>query len=226
MPIEAIVFDFDGVIIDTETPDFATWQQEFRVQGVELSRELWSGYIGASIGSFDIYSHLEELTGRGLDRDEVGARRRRRYLDQVNANPLLPGVMDYLTTARRLGIRVGIASNSTREWVEGHVEHRGLGAYIDAIKTRDDVRAVKPAPDVYVAALDAVGVPPARAVAVEDSLTGAAAAVAAGLFCVVVPNGMTESMGFGRFDLRLGSLAEMALPDLVDVASGREGGSV
>ena len=219
--VEAIVFDFDGVIIDSETPDFSTWQQEFRAHGVELSRELWSGYIGAGIGSFDIYSHLEELTGRVLDRDDVGARRRRRYLDAVDANPILPGVMDCLTTARRLGIRVGIASNSTREWVEGHVERRGLSSYIDAIRTRDDVKEVKPAPDVYLAALDAVGVPPERAVAVEDSPTGAAAAVAAGLFCVAVPNGMTEAMGFGRVDLRLGSLAEMPLADLLDVAAGR-----
>ena len=223
MSIEAIVFDFDGVIIDTETPDFATWQQEFRAHGVDLSRELWSGYIGASIGSFDIYSHLEELTGHRLDRDEVGARRRRRYLDVVNANPLLPGVMDYLTTARQLGMKVGIASNSSRDWVEGHVAHRELGGYFDAIRTRDDVDAVKPAPDVYLASLDAIGVPPDRAVAVEDSPTGAAAAVAAGLFCVVVPNGMTEAMGFERFDLRLGSLAEMALSDLLDAAAGREG---
>ena len=226
MSIEAIVFDFDGVIIDTETPDFATWQQEFQAHGVELSRELWSGYIGAGVGSFDIYSHLEELTRRVLDRDEVGARRRRRYLDSVNANPILPGVMDYLTTARLMGMNVGIASNSSREWVEGHVAHRGLGGYFDAIRTRDDVRAVKPAPEVYLATLDAIGVPPDRAVAVEDSPTGAVAAVAAGLFCVVVPNGMTEAMGFARFDLRLGSLAEMALPRLLDVASRREGSSV
>ena len=137
-----------------------------------MSRDLWSSYIGARIGSFDIYTHLEELTGRELDRDEVGTRRRRRYLDTVNSNPILPGVMDYLTTARRLGIKVGIASNSTREWVEGHVERRGLGGYIDAIRTRDDVSAVKPAPDVYLAALEAVGVHPERAVAVEDSPTG------------------------------------------------------
>ena len=225
MSIEAVVFDFDGVVIDTETPDFTTWQQEFRAHGVELSRELWSGYIGAGIGSFDIHSHLEELTGRVLDKDEVGTRRRRRYLEAVDANPILPGVTDYLATARRLGIGVAIASNSSREWVTGHLERLGLGGYFDAIRTRDDVSAVKPAPDVYLAALDAVGVPPDRAVAVEDSPTGATAAVAAGLFCVVVPNGMTEAMGFGQVDLRLGSLAEMALPDLLELAAGREGGS-
>lgn len=223
MPIEAVVFDFDGVIIDTETPDFTTWQEEFRAHAVELSRDLWSGYIGAGTGTFDIYSHLEELTGRALDRDEVGPRRRGRYLEAVNANPLLPGVMDYLSEARRLGMRVAIASNSSRDWVEGHVAHRGLGRYFDAIRTRDDVEAVKPAPDVYLAALDAVGVPPERAVALEDSPTGAAAAVAAGLFCVTVPNGMTEGMEFARYDLRLGSLTEVALPDLLGVASSREG---
>ena len=220
MSVEAIVFDFDGVVIDTETPDFTTWRDEFRAHGVELSRELWSGYIGAGIGSFDIHSHLEELTGRALDTDEVRTRRRRRYLEAVDANPILPGVMDYLETARRLGLRVAIASNSSRDWVVGHVERRGLGGYFDAIRTRDDVSATKPAPDVYLAALDAVGVPPERAVAVEDSPTGAAAAVAAGLFCVVVPNGMTEAMEFAGYDLRLGSLAEMVLPDLLDTASG------
>ena len=174
----------------------------------------------AGIGSFDIHSHLEELTGRVLDTDEVRIRRRRRYLEAVDANPILPGVMDYLETARRLGLRVAIASNSSRDWVVGHVEWRGLGGYFDAIRTRDDVSATKPAPDVYLAALDAVGVPPERAVAVEDSPTGAAAAVAAGLFCVVVPNGMTEAMEFAGYDLRLGSLAEMVLPDLLDTASG------
>ena len=225
MPVEAIVFDFDGVIIDTETPDFTTWQDEFRAHGVELSRDLWSGYIGAGVGDFDIYSHLEELTGRPLDRDEVGPRRRGRYLEAVNANPLLPGVMDYLATARRLGLKVAIASNSSRDWVEGHVAHRGLEGYIDAIRTRDDVTAVKPAPDVYLAALDAVGVPPDRAMAIEDSPTGAAAAVAAGLFCVAVPNGMTEGMVFGEVGLRLGSLVEMGLPELLELASGREGSS-
>ena len=186
-----------------------------------MSRELWSGYIGSGVGSFDIYRHLEELTERALDRDEVGPRRRGRYLDAVDANPLLPGVTDYLSTARRLGLRVAIASNSTGEWVEGHVERRGLGAYFEAIRTSDDVEAIKPAPDVYLAALDAVGVPPERAVAVEDSPTGAAAAVAAGLFCVAVPNGMTEEMEFGHVDLRLGSLAEMALPELLGMATGR-----
>ncbi len=223
MSIEAVVFDFDGVIIDTETPDFTTWQDEFRDHGVELSRDLWSGYIGSSVGTFDIYSHLEELTGQTLDRDEVGPRRRGRYLEAVNANPLLPGVMDYLSAARRLGLRVAIASNSSRDWVEGHVERRQLGGYFDAIRTRDDVEAVKPAPDVYLAALDAVGAPPERAMAVEDSPTGAAAAVAAGLFCVAVPNGMTEDMAFGQVDLRLGSLAEMDLRELLGAASRRGG---
>ncbi len=223
MSVKAIVFDFDGVVIDTETPDFTTWQEEFRAHGVELSRDLWSGYIGGGVGAFDIYSHLEELTGRALDRDEVGPRRRGRYLNAVNANPLLPGVMDYLSTAQRLGLKVAMASNSSRDWVEGHVERRGLGGYFDAIRTRDDVEAIKPAPDVYLAALYAVDVPPQRAIAVEDSPTGAAAAIAAGLFCVAVPNGMTEGMEFARYDLRLGSLAEIGLPELLALASSREG---
>ncbi len=217
---QAIVFDFDGVIIDTETPDFVTWRQEFRAHGVELDRGLWSGFIGGGIGSFDICGHLEDLAGRALDRDEVRARRRRNYLEQVHANPILPGVLDYLAGAREMGLKVGVASSSSREWVQGHLERLGLDAGVESVRTRDDVSAVKPDPELYLACLEALGVSADRAIAIEDSAKGMTAALAAGMFCVVVPNPMTEAMDTSRAHLKLRSLADMPLTTLLGIAGG------
>ena len=217
--MEAIVFDFDGVIIDTETPDFATWQEEFRAHGVELDRDLWTGFIGWGIGQFDVHGHLEDLAGRALDMDAVRARRRRNYLERVHASPVLPGVLDYFAEARETGMKIGVASSSSREWVQGHLERLGLAEWVDSVKTRDDVSAAKPDPELYLASLDALGVSAGRAVAIEDSAIGMTAAVAAGLFCVVVPNPMTEGMDTDRAHLRLRSLADMPLQTLLGIAA-------
>ena len=148
--IEALVFDFDGVIIDTETPEFATWQEEFEAHGVELDRALWSTIIGGGLVRFDVLAHLAELVGRDLDGEAIRARRRQRHLDLVDSSPLLPGVVDYLVRATELGPKVGVASSSSRQWVEGHLASRGLLEYVASIKCRDDVDNVKPDPELFL----------------------------------------------------------------------------
>ena len=218
MAIRALVFDFDGIVIDTETPDFVTWREVFEDHGVSLDRELWQGFIGAGLGSFDVYSHLEELVGRPIDSDTVRAERRARYLDVVEANPVLPGVEDLVSEARAAGLKLGVASSSRRDWVEGHLARRGLLGYFDAVRCRDDVAAAKPDPELYTSALAALGVDPACAIAIEDSANGVTAAKRAGMFCVVVPNAMTSSMRLDHADLRLQSLADLSLGDLETIS--------
>jgi len=216
--ITALIFDFDGVIVDTETPDFATWQQEFRAHGVELDRELWSSFIGSSMEGFDICGHLEDLAGQCVDREALQSRRRRRYINLVNSSPVLPGVMEYFDLARRCGMKIGVASSSTRSWVEGHMKRLGLIGCVDSIKTRDNVTNVKPDPELYRLSLDSLGVSSAEGIAIEDSVNGVLSAVTAGLFCVAVPNEMTKSMDMGLAHLKLESLAEMSLKKLIDLA--------
>ena len=124
--IEAVIFDFDGVIIDTETPGYSSWQEVFNAHGVDLDRSLWARFIGGGVETFDVYQHLEDLIGGQLDRDAVRQKRRRRYLSCVESSPVLPGVLDYIQEARELGLKLGVASSSNRAWVEGHLKSRGL----------------------------------------------------------------------------------------------------
>ena len=215
MIIEAVIFDFDGVIIETETPDYETWRDEFVTHGVELDLSLWSGFVGGRPGTFDIYGHLEGLAGYAVDRDLVGKRRRTRYLSRVDSSPILPGVVDYMTGAETLGLKLGVASSSSRQWVEGHLNNRDLMRYVGAVRCRDDVTNVKPDPALFLSAAAALGVAPAHCVVIEDSANGVTAAKRAGMYCVVVPNSMTKDMAVDHADLRLRSLGDVTLSDLI-----------
>jgi HAD superfamily hydrolase (TIGR01509 family) len=146
-------------------------------------------------------------------------RRDARKTELIAALDVMVGVREYVADAKRLGLRLAVASSSSRTWVLGHLERLGLSADWDAVRTRDDVARTKPAPDLYLAAVEALGVAPNEAVAFEDSTNGIAAAKAAGLLCVAVPNALTAGMDLGRADLRLSSLMETPLERLLAVLS-------
>ena len=221
--IEALVFDFDGVIIDTETPQYHTWREVFVAHGVELDRSVWQRIIGGGIGRFDAFEHLEEVVGRRLDREEVFESKRERYEARIQASPVLPGVTDYIEGASELGLGLAVASSSSRDWVEGNLEARGLLERFDHVVCRDDVSNVKPDPELFLTAVGRLGTVPERAVAIEDSLNGVTAAKAAGMFCVAVPNPMTADMPLEGADLRLGALSEMGLRDVLGIVGGAPG---
>ena len=213
--IEALIFDFDGTIFDSETPDFHSWQRTYDEHGVELSFDVWASHIG-TIGTFDPYDYLEKLVGYPLNREMVH-KQRKAYDNQLLAQQaVLPGVHAYLSEARMLGLKVGIASSSDHHWVDGFLAQLELTQAFDVVVCRDDVdNRPKPDPAVYVAAAKALGVAPQRALALEDSANGLAAAKRAGLYCVVVPNQMTHKLDFSGADHRLQTLTEMPLAQLI-----------
>ena len=211
MVIRALVFDFDGLIVDTEGPVHQAWSELYRAHGEELSLDFWQGLIGRASNWFDPLEDLERRLGTPLDRESLSASRRAREQELVAGQPVLPGVREWRREAESLGIAQAVASSSSRAWVTGHLERLDLGANWGAIRCRDDVARAKPDPDLYLAVVAALGVAPAEALAVEDSPNGVEAAKRAGLFCVAVPNPLTASLDLSRADLRLGSLAEMSL---------------
>jgi HAD superfamily hydrolase (TIGR01509 family) len=215
MSILALVFDFDGLILDTETTDFQSWQEVYRAHGCELRLEDWADCVGRPAGHFDPFEHLERLTGVRVERAQIRAQRSARMRELNVLQSVLPGVCDYLHEARELRLKVGLASSSDRAWVHGHLGRLGLLDYFDTIKCVEDTGAHKPDPAPYLAALDTLGVPPARTVAFEDSPHGVAAAKAAGMLCVAVPNSVTRRLGLDRADLVLDSLAALSLPELL-----------
>ncbi len=218
--IRAIVFDFDGLILETEGPSLESWIEIYREYGFQIPLEKWHNDIGSDRG-FEPVDHLAALVGEGLDRAATQDRRDQRKNELIEALDLMEGVRDYIADAQRMGLKLAIASSSSREWVLGHIERLGIHAFWDAVLTRDDVARTKPAPDLYVAAVKALDVQPSQAVALEDSPNGIAAAKEAGLRCVAVPNALTRGLDVSRADVRLTSLAEMPLERLLAVLSAR-----
>lgn len=220
MPIRAVVFDFDGLILDTESTDFQSWQEVFAAHGCELRLDAWADCIGRPAGHFDPYVHLERLSGVPIDRERIRAQRSARLKELNLLQPILPGVLDYLREARGLNLKVGLASSSDRAWVHGHLERLGLLHYFDTIKCVEDTGAHKPDPSPYLAALDALEVAPSEAVAFEDAPHGIAAAKAAGMLCVAVPNPITRQLRLDSADCLLESLASLPLPALLSRLDG------
>ncbi len=216
--VRGLVFDFDGLILETEGPDYRSWRELYEGYGGELPLERWAGLIGTAEHGFDPHAELEAQLGHPLDRAEVRARRRARHAELVAEQGVLPGVLDYIADARRLGLRLGVASSSSREWVAGHLERMGLLASFDALACRGDAPRTKPDPGLYLRVLEVLDLRPGEAIALEDSPNGIAAAKAAGLFCVAVPNDLTRGLPLSGADLRLGSLAELPLPQLLERA--------
>jgi HAD superfamily hydrolase (TIGR01509 family) len=214
--IRAVIFDFDGLILDTEVPEFQTWQEIYQAHGCELALEAWATGLGTSADAFDPCAHLAAQLGLSIDREAVQHRRRQRYRELLKAQSVLPGVREYIAEAKRLGLHLGVASSSSREWVVGHLTELGLSAYFDCIKCRDDVPRVKPDPALYQAVVEAFALQPSQAIALEDSPNGIAAAKRAGLFCVAVPNPLTRQLSLAHADLLVSSLADIPLLQLLE----------
>jgi HAD superfamily hydrolase (TIGR01509 family) len=217
--IRALSFDFDGLILDTETPAFHAWQAIYAEHGCDLSLAAWSACIGTSADAFDPVGDLESQLGKAVDRDAIQTQQQTRERELIDVQPVLPGVADYLIAAKRLGLKVGLASSSSRSWVTGHLSRLKLIQHFDCIQTADDVEFVKPDPALYHLVLDALGSQPNEVIAFEDSPNGILAAKRAGLFCVAVPNAVTRHLTFDHADLTVSSLAEVSLEQLLlDVA--------
>ena len=215
MTTRALIFDFDGLILETEASMYECLSDLFRSHGAELEMEAWSLNIGGNSGGFDVYAHLEEVTGAAIDREALRASVRERHHAMVCELPALEGVLDYVRAAKEMGLKLGVASSSSRSWVGGHLERLGLLPYFDDVRTRDDVERVKPDPELYLASLERLGVEPHEAIALEDSPNGVRAAQAAGIFCVAVPNVITRRLPLEHADLRLESLAAVPLAELL-----------
>jgi HAD superfamily hydrolase (TIGR01509 family) len=213
--IRAVVFDFDGLILDTEAPVLIAWQEAFAAHGCPpITKEEWAQEIGTA-GALDLVALLQARATRAVDLDAMQERRRARRDELLAAELVLPGVLEWLDDAHALGLEVAVASSSPPEWVESHLERLELRHRFVSVVCCADGIAAKPAPDTYLAACAAIDVPPRESLAVEDSPHGVTAAKRAGLRCVAVPHAITEQLDLSHADLRLRSLADVPLHDVI-----------
>jgi HAD superfamily hydrolase (TIGR01509 family) len=217
--IKALIFDFDGLILDTETPEYLVWQTIYQEHGHDLPHDEWGKIIGgAGLSDFDAADHLSRLTQGRLDSAPLRARHRLESDVRIHASSLMPGVIDYIHAAKRHGLKLAIASSSHHAWVDTHAKRLGIFHYFDKIICADDVGVgrTKPNPDLFLKALDQLGVKKEAAIVLEDSPNGVLAANRAGIYVVAVPNEVTSLLAIEGANLIVRSLSEMPFELLLD----------
>ena len=216
--LKALIFDFDGLILDTETPEVLVWQSIYKENGFELPVHEWEKTIGGyGVSTFDPARNLSLLTQGRLDAAALQTRYRLESDALVHANPIMPGVMDMIHAAKAQGLKVAIGSSSPHSWVDMHVQRLNIIHYFDRIICQDDVAPgrTKPHPDIYLKVLETLQVKNTEAVVFEDSPNGALASKRAGIFVVAVPNPLTAKMNV-QGDLNVSSIADLSLQDLMN----------
>ena len=219
--MRAIIFDFDGLILDTETPDFQAWKEVYQAYGLDLPINLWLTFVGGtSETDFEPHEYLEKQLNSKVDREQIWVSRRKSYLEHLEGLPVMPGVKELLDASRQRDLKLAVASSSPENWVSGHLTRLGLSDYFDAIVTADDVEETKPNPALFLLAAEKLGVRPGDVIVLEDSPNGVHGAKRAGMFVVAVPNSITARADLGAADLQLSSLAEITLDGLLEKAQG------
>jgi len=211
-PLQGILFDFDGLILDTETTIFQAWAEKFKEYGQELLLKEWAEILGKSI------DHLGPIEGfiNGFSdeskRNEILQEVKQREMELIHQKKPLPGVEDLINKAKDHELKLGIVSSSDQEWVHSHLIRLGLMDYFDHTTCADEVEIAKPDPSLYNLGLEKAELEPENVLVLEDSPNGVLAAKRAGLFCIAVPNQLTGQLQFnnngGEPDLVLSSMLE------------------
>jgi HAD superfamily hydrolase (TIGR01509 family) len=212
LPFDAIIFDHDGTLVDTETPDIRACQMLYNEFNAPFDPQQWARLVAGSMSGYDIL--LEQLAafhGNGLTRNDMWQRLRELWAITHQQVELAPGVRQLLPQLHAAGYLLGVASASDRKWIERWMLAFGLLPYFQSIASSDDVRHNKPAPDVYLFAANQLGVAPENCLVFEDSLTGVQSAKAAGMVVVAVPSHITQNLDFSHADAVIAGLDNVTL---------------
>jgi len=214
--IKGIIFDFDGLIIDTETPELQAWQELFDSFDIEFPYADYIRRIGNAYNDTSPLEILKAKLGAKIDESNISTSFQKRKNTLIEQQPLCDGVKDYLLTAKRLGLQIGLASSSSIAWIDHHISARNIKSFFTCIKTLEDVTHPKPDPELYFRTVNCMEIEPKEAIALEDSYNGIIAAKKAGIHAIAIPNHVTRGLDFSCADLQLNKLSEMSLYSLVD----------
>ena len=210
MAFSAILFDFDGVLVDTEWAIYQSWRRLFEAHGQPLPLDIYTRCIGSDFATWSAKTHLEELTGLDFDWHDLDARRQQEILDDLSSEPPMPGALELLNKLAAAALPCGVVSSSPHNWVDGWLDKLGLAGYFQTVVCRGDAPQIKPAPDLFLEAATRLGCAAADCLVIEDSLNGLLAAQAAGMRTWMVPNRVTGGLDFSTADQVFCSLADCA----------------
>jgi len=218
--LKALIFDFDGLILDTETPEYLVWQDIYNEHGFELPHDEWSKIIGGwGLSNFDAAEHLAHLSQGRLDPVPLRSRHADESLARIHTQATMPGVLELIHAAKTQGLKLAIASSSHHSWVDNHAKRLNILHHFDKVICADDVERgkTKPNPDLFLKALDQLQVQKSEAVIFEDSPNGVLAANRAGVFVVAVPNHVTSMLSLDGANLIVESLINISINTLIKI---------
>ncbi|MEC2071388.1 HAD family hydrolase [Alkalihalophilus marmarensis] len=212
--VKGVIFDFDGLILDTETHQYLLLQEIFSEYGCELPIERWQQEIGTHSG-FSPFQYLSENIHQKIDPPILQKQFKEKFNKKLVGEQARDGVEEYLQEAKELKLKIGLASSSNYKWVSTHLDNLNILHYFDCIKTSDDVEKVKPDPALYLETAKELGLLAEECLVFEDSANGALAAKEANMKCIIVPNQVTHTMNFCSVAHRMNSMSEMALKEVI-----------
>jgi HAD superfamily hydrolase (TIGR01509 family) len=212
MNFAAVLFDFDGVLVDTEWAIYQAWLRTFEAQGHDLPLEIYTRCIGSDFATWSPKTHLEDLSGLAFDWHDLDAKRQEAIMADLAGEGTMPGVIPLLEKLAAMEIRRAVVSSSSHHWVDGWLEKLEFAGHFESVVCRGDAPRIKPAPDLYQEAARRLGLDPADCLVIEDSLNGMLAGKAAGMQVWIVPNRVTAGLDF--------SAADRIFPSLVALGEG------
>jgi HAD superfamily hydrolase (TIGR01509 family) len=211
-PIEAIIFDHDGTLIDTESPDFEACKMLCSELGVTLTLEYWAEKIVGHMNGYNVlFQQIIETSNNGVTQAAMWQRLKELWDLTLQHVELMPGVCNLLPQLYAAGYTLGVATAADRAWVMRWLTHFELSHYFQVIANSDDVTYNKPAPDVYLFAAAQLGVRPERCLVFEDSVPGIQSAKAAGMTVIAVPSHVTKSLDFSQADATVDGLEKVTV---------------
>lgn len=208
MKPQGIIFDFDGVLVDTEWAIYQSWVKLFEREGQQISIETYSPCLGAGYSHWNPAEYLESLTGKSYNWEAETPARQAMLEADLERMGLMPGAQELLDWCHVNKIPMAVASSSSRRWVAGWLQKLGIMEMFDGVFTRTDGYPVKPDPALFLAAQNCIGVPAEQCIIIEDSENGTISAQRANIPCVAIPNRMTRFADFSRATCVMKSLHE------------------
>lgn len=205
----AVLFDFDGILVDTEWAIYQAWLRTFQRHGHDLPLSLYTRCIGSDFDAWSPKAHLEGLTKLGFDWVELDAARQVEIRAELEQEGAIDGVLELLGFIKGRGIPQAVVSSSSHGWVDGWLEKLALREFFTDVICKGDAPRIKPAPDLYLAAAAKLGVEPGDCLVIEDSHNGLLAAHAAGMRTWIVPNRVTAGLDFSLAEKMFGDFQKL-----------------
>lgn len=205
----AVIFDFDGLLVDTEYAIYSSWARVFASCGHPLPLDLFNQCLGSGYTHWNPGDHLEQLTNRTFNWEIINARRQEEIVRDLEHTGLLPGARELICRLAEVGTPMGVASSSSHRWVDGWLNKLDIMPYFQTVVCRDDGLPVKPDPALFLKAAENLGMPPSQCLVLEDSQNGTTAAFRAGMPVISIPNRVTEQADFSLATSKICSLTEL-----------------